>query len=101
MKLSCNPIGEHVEGVTAVAEMLVENETLIRLDLGDCHINSEGAVKLAAALCKNSTLTHLDLNRNPIGEEGASSMSDLLQHNTSIYQLHLSWFSLPLMRTTV
>ena len=27
MKLSCNPIGEHVEGVTAVAEMLVENET--------------------------------------------------------------------------
>ena len=87
--LSHNPIGEHVEGVTATAEMLVENKTLIRLVLNDCHINGEGASTLGAALCKNSMLKHLDLNHNPIGVEGASSMSDMLQHNTSLEDLDL------------
>ena len=84
-----NPIGEHVEGMTAVAKMLVENETLTKLYLEDCDISSEGAVELAAALCKNSTLKHLNLSRNPIGVEGASSMSDMLQHNTSLEELYL------------
>ena len=89
LNLSYNPIGEHVEGATAVAKMLVENETLTNLYLRDCHISSEGAVKLAAALCRNSTLKDLSLNCNPIGVEGASSMSDMLQHNTSLEVLDL------------
>ena len=87
--LSNNPIGEHVEGVTAVAKMLAENKALTKLDLRDCHISSEGAVELAAALCKNSTLKDLNLNHNPIGVKGASSMSDMLQHNTSLRFLYL------------
>ena len=69
-----NPIGEHVEGVTAVATMLVENKSLTQLELQDCHISGQGAGELAAALCKNSTLQFLVLDRNPIGVEGASSM---------------------------
>ena len=89
LDLSHNSIGEHVEGATAVAKMLVENKTLTKLYLWDCHINSEGAVELAAALCKNSTLKYLNLDRNPIGVEGASSMSDMLQHNTSLEELYL------------
>ena len=89
LNLSINPIGEHVEGVTAVAEMLAENKTLTVLILSLCHISSEGAVELAAALCKNSTLKDLYLNRNPIGVEGTSSMSDMLQHNSSLEVLHL------------
>ena len=89
LDLSHNPIGEHVEGVTAVAKMLVENKTLTWLGLEDCHISSEGAVELAAALGKNSTLKHLNLDHNPIGVKGASSMSDMLQHNTSLEDLYL------------
>ena len=89
LDLSHNPIGEHVEGATAVAKILADNKTLTELYLQDCHISSEGAVKLAAALCKNLTLKHLYLDRNPIGVEGASSMSDMLQHNTSLEHLHL------------
>ena len=87
--LSHNSIGEHVEGVAATAKMLVENKTLIRLVLNDCHINGEGASALGVALCKNSMLKRLDLNCNPIGVEGASSMSDMLQHNTSLEELDL------------
>ena len=89
LDLSCNPIGGHMEGVTAVAEMLVENKTLTWLYLQDCHISSEGAGELAAALCKNSTLKHLNLNNNPISIEGASSMSDMLRHNISLEDLYL------------
>ena len=89
LHLNINSIGEHVEGVTAVAKMLVENKTLTWLDLQDGHISSEGAVELAAALCKNSTLKHLYLDHNPIGVEGASSMSGMLQHNTT----HHWWYS--------
>ena len=87
--LSRNPIGQHVEGVTTVAKMLVENKTLTKLYLWDCHISSEGSVELGAALCKNSTLNYLNLDYNPIGVEGASSMSDMLQHNTSLEYLYL------------
>ena len=93
LNLSHNPIGEHVEGVTAVAKMLVENKTLTELYLRYCYISSEGACELAAALCKNSTLKHLDLDHNPIGVEGASSMSNMLQHNTSLVELYLSDYS--------
>ena len=89
LDLSCNSIGEHVEGVTAVVKMLVENQTMTKLYLEDCHISSEGAVELTVALCKNSTLKHLNLNHNPIGVEGASSMSDMLQRNTSLEVLWL------------
>ena len=49
LNLGRNPIGEHVEGMTAVAKSVVENETLTKLDLQDCHISSEGAVELAVA----------------------------------------------------
>ena len=87
--LSYNPIGEHVEGVTAVAKLLVENKILTVLELAVCHISSESAVELAAVLCKNSTLKHLNLVHNPIGVEVASSMSDMLQHNTSLEVLNL------------
>ena len=90
LNLSGNPIGEHVEGVTAIATMLVENKSLTRLLLIDCHISGHGAGELAAALCKNSTLQTLNLDRNPIGVEGASSMSDMLQHNTSLAWLYMS-----------
>ena len=89
LNVSRNPIGEHVDGASAVAKMLVENKTLTKLYLQDCHISSEGAVELAASLCKNSTLKCLFLDRNPIGVEGASSMADMLQHNTSLEDLHL------------
>ena len=89
LNLNHNPIGEHVEGVTAVAKMLVENRTLTWLQLQDCHISRQGASELAAALYKNLTLNYLFLDHNPIGVEGASSMSDMLRHNTSLGVLHL------------
>ena len=91
LNLSHNPIGEHVEGVTAVAKMLVENKTLTRLDLEDCHINSEGAVELAATLCKNTTLDDLDLKHNPIGEhmEGATAVAEMLVENKTLTKLDL------------
>ena len=89
LNLCNNPIGEHIEGVTGVAKMLVENQALKELYLQDCHISSEGTVELAAALCKNSTLKHLYLEDNPVGVKGASSMSDMLQHNTSLEVLSL------------
>ena len=89
LDLSRNPIGEHVEGVTAVAAMLVENKSLAQLKLQGCHISGQGAGELAAALYKNSTLQYLNLDHNPIGVEGASSMSDMLQHNTSLTWLYM------------
>ena len=89
LDVSHNPIGDIVDVVIALANILVENKTLTCLGLQDCHISSEGAVELAAALCKNSTLKRLYLDCNPIGVNGASSMSDMLQLNTSLEELHL------------
>ena len=68
-----------MEGMTAIATMLVQNKSLTLLELEDCHISGQGAGELVAALCKNSTLQGVDLDHNPIGVEGASLMSDMLQ----------------------
>ena len=91
LDLSHNPIGTHVEGVTAVAKLLEDhsNFTLTRLELRDCRISGQGARELATALWKNSTLKHLNLNFNRIGVEGASSISEMLQQNTSLEILKL------------
>ena len=89
LKLSGNPIGDHVEGVAAIATLLIENKSLTWLEFKDCHISGQGAGELAAALYKNSTLKTLDLDHNPIGVEGASSMSDMVQHNTSLTALYM------------
>ena len=89
LDLSHNPIGEHVEGVTAIATWLIENKSLTHLKLQDCHISEQSAGELAAALYKNSTLDYLNLDHNSISVEGASSMSDMLQHNTSLTWLHI------------
>ena len=78
-----------MEGVTAVAKMLVENKMLKKLQLENCCISGQGAYELAAALCKNTTLIELHLDCNPIGVKGAFSMLDMLQHNTSPENLSL------------
>ena len=65
--------------------------TLTKLDLQDCHINSEGAVELAAALCKNTTLEQLNLSDNPIGEhvEGVTAVAKMLVENKTLTELNL------------
>ena len=89
LNLSKNPIGKYLKGVTAVAKMFVENETLKELRLHDCQISGQGACELAAALSKNTTLEILNLDCNLIGAEGTFSISDMLQYNTSLIELHL------------
>ena len=83
---SRNPIGEHVEGVTAIATMLTENKSLTSLWLEDCHISGQGAGELATALCKNTTLRELNLSGNPIGEyvEGVTAIATMLAENKSL-----------------
>ena len=54
------------QGATAIADLVVNNDTLKFLSLEWNQIGSIGAVAIAKSLEKNETLTHLDLRNNNI-----------------------------------
>ena len=83
--LRSNPIGDHVEGVAAIATMLTWHGWSYKIATSVDRV-------LVNALYKNSTLETLNLDCNLIGVEGASSMSDMLQHITNM-ATHAWWLS--------
>lgn len=48
--------------------MLLENTSLISLNLSGNHLDERAAKHLATALTKNQHLQHLDLSHNQLGE---------------------------------
>ena len=57
-------------GVNALSEMLQANTTIRYLNLSACAIRSKEASRLAEALLRNATLTRLDLSLNDIDAGG-------------------------------
>ena len=70
--------------------LLMENDTLVKIDLENCNIYSSGAGQIATALCTNHALQRLDLSQNLIGVEGAALFAEMLRRNRSLKKLYLS-----------
>ena len=77
-------------GVTAIAQALHHNSTLLQLDLSNNSITDAGATAVAQALHHNSTLWKLDLSNNSITDAGATAVAQALHHNSTLLQLDLS-----------
>uniref|UniRef100_A0A3B1J201 Leucine rich repeat containing 74B n=1 Tax=Astyanax mexicanus TaxID=7994 RepID=A0A3B1J201_ASTMX len=64
--LSENQLGQY--GVKAVSSMLLENTTLVSLNLSGNGLEEKAAEHLAEAVTRNQNLQHLDLSHNRLGE---------------------------------
>lgn len=59
-------MGEH--GARALSSMLLENTTLVSLNLSGNHLDERAARHLSPALIANQKLQHLDLSHNRFGD---------------------------------
>ena len=73
-----------LQSMQAFASMLQQNQSLTKVNISNCSIDSDCACCLARALHSNTTLTVLNMRRNSIGEKGALAMAEMLKHNTTL-----------------
>lgn len=78
--LSDNKLGDC--GARAIADMLKENSTLVKLSLSGNRFTDRSAEHLGPALIANTKLQHLDLSHNALGERAGR----VTFHNSNSYQ---------------
>ena len=76
-----------LQSMQAFASMLQQNQSLTKVDISHCSIDSDSACCLARALHSNTTLTELNMWGNSVGERGALAMAEMLKHNTTLTEL--------------
>lgn len=79
-----------VEVAECLSNALINNTSLLSLDLSWNGIGDRGAECIARALLKNKTLLKLNLRGNQIGDKGAECLSNALSNNNSLISLDLS-----------
>ena len=79
-----------LQSMQAFVSMLQQNQSLTKVRISNCSIDSDSACCLARALYSNTTLTVLDMGWNSVGERGALAMAEMLKHNTTLTVLHMS-----------
>jgi len=90
LDLSSNLIG--TEGIQTLAEAMAVNQTLTSLNLKCTGMTCDSCKLLAPALEKNHSVTHLILESNGIRNTGAIALANALvkKKNTTLYDLNLS-----------
>jgi len=88
LELSHNRIGD--TGAQAFADLLRNNKTLVTLGLGSNHISDLGGVALAEGLRLNSTLATIDLHHNRLTSRTALVMADTLGASKSLTGVNLA-----------
>lgn len=78
------------EGMKAMAESLMINTILEKIDLEGNYILGEGTSHLTRVLKENVYVTELVLTDNKMGTEGAQAVCELLSENKTIIHLNLS-----------
>ena len=74
---------------TALNTFIVNNHSMIVLNMNGCAIGEEGAEYLAMSLGRNRTLQTLNLQENNIGDEGLEHFARVMLENRGTNLLHL------------
>ncbi|XP_074148560.1 leucine-rich repeat-containing protein 74B isoform X2 [Sminthopsis crassicaudata] len=78
------------QGAQALALALMNNTSIVKLNLSDNWLNEEGMAAIAGMLKENCFITDLDLSDNKLGAKGAKALCAALMENTSVRRLRLS-----------
>ena len=88
LDISCNRLSD--EGVAAISDCLKINTMIQELNISSNEITNVGAAKIAEALQLNASLTKLDISSNTLSIKGASAISNCLQNNKTLQELNIS-----------
>ena len=89
LALSYNHIDDH--GGVFLADMIVRNTAIVKLQLGCNLLTAQSAGFFGVALAKNSTLKFLDLSRNQIFSYGVWPLAISLKDNHSLTSIDLRY----------
>jgi Ran GTPase-activating protein (RanGAP) involved in mRNA processing and transport len=78
------------EAIFDLAQSMRVNQTLVRLELGHCKIQSPGASALFEALGDHSSLEVLDLTQNLLDDEVADSLEAMLKGSNTMRYISLT-----------
>lgn len=78
------------KGTKAIALALVNNTTVLKLNLSDNALEAEGGQYIANMLRENCYITVLDLSENKLGTIGAKALGDMLHINVNLKEVYLS-----------
>ncbi|CAM9461228.1 unnamed protein product [Pylaiella littoralis] len=82
---------DYTTGGEAIAEMLVTNITLSRLDLSWNSVRMASGVSLGHSLAHNSALTELKLAHNSLADPGVQAIAQSLRSNGALRLLDISF----------
>jgi Ran GTPase-activating protein (RanGAP) involved in mRNA processing and transport len=77
------------EGIFKIANGIMKNVSLQKIDLSGNEINEKGVKWIAEALKKNFVLLEIDLRRNLISNEGAKWISEAIIQNSILQVIRL------------
>ena len=86
--------GKEIQGATAIADLLVQNNTLQDLSVSNCAIHKQHALYFATQLSLNKSLLKLDLSRNDISDVEARALGKALHSHRALTHLNLSYNNL-------
>ena len=88
LNLSQNKISD--DGALCISECIKNNVSLRKIDLSTNRISNLGLRRIASALCINQILQKFDISHNNISDDGAVAVSECLKNNTLI-ELNMSY----------
>uniref|UniRef100_A0A7S4F5L0 Uncharacterized protein n=1 Tax=Chrysotila carterae TaxID=13221 RepID=A0A7S4F5L0_CHRCT len=88
--LICTADDIGLDGIAALAEVLMTNSGLKNLSLRDAKLSESDAKALADVLKRNTSLNTLDLSNNAFGEDVIIALAEAVKVNTSLTTLYLS-----------
>ena len=87
--INCSQLVFSLRNMQMCVRMLQQNQSLSKMDISCCNINSYCIGFLAKALHNNTTLRELNINSSKALVEGAIAMADMLKHNTMLTVLNM------------
>ena len=90
LTLEWNDIGISAQGMEEFCEALIQNNSIISIDLRNNKISEIASMPLATLIKSTKTIQKIDLRWNEIGTDGARSFVPALEHNQSIIEFEIS-----------
>ena len=78
-----------LQSMQAIVSMFQRSQSLTKVDISECSIDSDSASCLARVLHSNTALKVLYMWVNSVGERGALAMAEMLKHNTTLTVLNM------------
>lgn len=93
--LEWNSLGLFEPGLEVLGDALMDNHSVIELDLRNNRLGPSFVPTLARVIRRNRTLRSIDVRWNDLGPTAGEALREALEHNPTLTRLHLAGNRIP------